>query len=574
MTEKKLREKVLVEIYKHRNDLNIDFSKFCENQGIKFESEDQQARVLHFLSDHNYIETMLYEGSDGHILSITSYGVDFAESLIYSGPGPGLGLDPGESGTKLPLISFDQAPPKKYDAIEKYHDIKDSSIEPCFNIEKLAEGFVRQIDTVCNPDSNNVCMIGIFAPWGRGKSYFFKNIKEKIEDRNQKKDSNTIHYDVVEFNAWKYQDTPAIWAYLFEVFYKHAKWYKKVCFLINRHYRQIILGSLFLLIVVFFSCIFFYKNNSNSLLEIIKIIVAIIAAPTVSTIGSLVVSYFKYSKSAVTLTRRFSKGIPFKNEMGIQAEIEKELANLLKKWVPKRRISNKKVILYVDDVDRCLETKMVSIIDSLRTVLENDNIKKRLVIICSVEEERLRMAITHKYKPLIDDDKSKQKIIVTKRLETIVTEQLDKIFLTGIALPPLGLNHQIEFLEKLAKEEGSYETEEKQKEKASRGKKITTSKEKEVQEVRALTNSEIVNQISRYMQGRYMKETESILTPRRIRIIYYRIWLANNIMSILGSTKEINDTVIKAIFDLSCTVSQENKLSEEQENVLRMVVPY
>lgn len=45
-------------------------------------------------------------------------------------------------------------------------------------------------------------------------------------------------------------------------------------------------------------------------------------------------------------------------------------------------------------------------------------------------------------------------------------------------------------------------------------------------------------------------------------------------MSILGSTKEINGTIIKAIFDSSCRMSEENKLSEEQYNVVKMVVPY
>ncbi len=568
ITERELRDKILIELYNHRDKLNVLFSEFCENQGVKFESKNQLARVLEYLHNRAYIVVARFEGGDGIVRSITPSGVDAAENLIYNQKklkpelDPKPNPEPGGPGTKPPFISDGQNPSKKYDAKEKYHDIKDSSIEPCFNIEKLAEGFVRQIDTVCNPDSNNVCMIGIFAPWGRGKSYFFKNIKEKIEERNKKNDSNTIHYDIVEFNAWKYQDTPAIWAYLFEVFYKHAKWYKKVCFLINRHYRQIILGSLFLLIAVF--CI----NINDFLLKIS----AIIATPIVSTIGLLVVYCFKYSKSAVTLIRRFSKGIPFNNVMGIQAEIEKELASLLRKWVPKKRISDQKVILYIDDIDRCPETRIVTIIDSLRTVLENDDIKKRLIIICSVEIERLKMAIIHKYKPLINDEKNHKKVTVSEQLETIVTEQLDKIFLTGIALPPLGLNHQIEFLEKLAKEEGSYETEEKKIE--SNGQETTTSKEKEVQEVRVLTNSEIVNHISRYMQERYTKGTESILTPRRIRIIYYRIWLANNIMSILGSTKEINGTIIKAIFDSSCRMSEENKLSEEQYNVVKMVVPY
>ena len=60
---------------------------------------------------------------------------------------------------------------------------RDSNIKPCFDVEKIAEVFVKQIDSISNSISNNVCMVGIFAPWGRGKSYFFKKIKDIIEEK-------------------------------------------------------------------------------------------------------------------------------------------------------------------------------------------------------------------------------------------------------------------------------------------------------------------------------------------------------------------------------------------------------
>ena len=81
MTEKELRNKILLAIYKQRDSLDVLFSTFCKDQGFKFESDAQLARVLKFLHDKGYVNAMLYEGGDGIIMSITSSGVDFAEGL-------------------------------------------------------------------------------------------------------------------------------------------------------------------------------------------------------------------------------------------------------------------------------------------------------------------------------------------------------------------------------------------------------------------------------------------------------------------------------------------------------------
>lgn len=64
------------------------------------------------------------------------------------------------------------------------------------------------------------------------------------------------------------------------------------------------------------------------------------------------------------------------------------------------------------------------------------------------------------------------------------------------------------------------------------------------------------------------------LTPRKIRIIFYRILLANNIIY----NKEnpmITETLIKNIFELSVgNKIEKNDYSDELSDILNMVVPY
>lgn len=566
MPESKLRDKVLLEIYKHRNNLNVSFLDFCKKRGITFEDQKQQERVLESLEDSNFIKVRRYvgvQGSDGIIERITSTGVDKAEMLARSIPEDLIIQNPPrkektfEEDETAMSSNQDSLQNSTYKTEPSLQKIQDENIKPCFQVEELAEIFLEQIDAACETDENNVCMIGIFAPWGRGKSYFFKKVKAKIEARKKEQQNKSIQYDVVEFNAWKYQDTPAIWAYLFETFFKKSRGCVRLRFNVKSYWKNVFAVFILLTIAVFalfsnckFSCIASIFSGIGGVSNLIDLLI-------------------KYSFPALTLTKRFSKNSFFCDQLGIQAEIEKELAFVLKKWIPKKE-KNKRVILYVDDIDRCPEAKMIAIIDSLRTVLENDDIKKRLVVVCSIEIEKIKLGITQKYKAFINNNggennkENKQKIIAI--------EQLDKIFLTGISLPPLTTNQQLEFLDVLSKNAKTTTTNLIQTEIT---KHQSPFDEKEIIRTsrQILTNSDIVKHIASYIKK------ENSLTPRKIRIIYYRIWLANNLIHAASIDKEINENIIKAIFELSSALICEKQptiesLSPQEKNIVSMAVPY
>ena len=118
-----------------------------------------------------------------------------------------------------------------YIAKEITTSIKDKNTIPCFGVGKIATCFLLQLDSIAQSTTDNLCMIGIFGQWGRGKTYFWNHVKAQISDRQdgkkhtRKERKQHIHYDIVEFNAWKYQDTPALWAHLYKTMCNSApKW--------------------------------------------------------------------------------------------------------------------------------------------------------------------------------------------------------------------------------------------------------------------------------------------------------------------------------------------------------------
>jgi hypothetical protein len=164
----------------------------------------------------------------------------------------------------------------------------------------------------------------------------------------------------------------------------------------------------------------------------------------------------EFGSKAIDLFKKYTSKHSYKELLGFQAEIEKELEVLLKCWIGK---TDKKIILFVDDIDRCTEERIIQVIDSLKVMLENDEIAKRLIIITAIDETVLKRAIEYKYKNFMTD--KKEDVIRLTR------EYMDKLFLVGIKLGNLNPEEKVEIFENYAN--GKIKPEEKITEKPSIG---------------------------------------------------------------------------------------------------------
>ncbi len=554
MTEKKLRDYIIVKMLDYRDVENTNIGSFCKAEHFAFSSDLQRKRIFQKLKDDGFIETSIFLDDNGSF-TITNKGIEYAEKLFAE-------KQKFKNLFKVTRAKSDEdiETNQSYKTQENNAKIVDNSVAACFNVEKLAECYVKLIDRACENEQNNVCLFGIFAPWGRGKTYFFKKIKEYI---NKRQDSESIHYDIIEFNAWKYQETPAIWAYLFETLYNSKDWWFKTRYQINRIYKSILRDAfLFLIPTMIMITILFFKSikdfiYNNGLLS------STILTGLISIIGLILDFMSKHCFSAISLIKKYSKGISFARELGIQAEIEKEITSLLKFWISEKKTVEKKVILYIDDIDRCSETKMTSILDSLRTVLENAEIRKRLIIICSIDPDKIIKGIEYKYKALYDDNE----------IHSIAINQMDKIFLTGIALSPLDNDQLFEYASKLTEVKDNGINHNGQLANIIENTYIIIQKFNE-QKRRYNSDLDFVGTEIYYQLKKLIMNYKKQLTPRKIRIIYYRILLANNIICNKEDSM-ITETLIKNIFNISVgNKTEESHKDDELSDILNMVVPY
>jgi hypothetical protein len=96
---------------------------------------------------------------------------------------------------------------------------------------------------------------------------------------------------------------------------------------------------------------------------------------------------------------------------------------------------NRRVLLVVDDLDRCHPDQLLEIVECLQLFLDDVEVKKRLKVVMLIEEDVLRHALQSKYakmfSPQADSDDQ------SRLVDHIVTENLEKLFLLWLRLEKL-----------------------------------------------------------------------------------------------------------------------------------------
>ena len=571
MTERALQNKILEILYTRYKDGKSGIINFSEIEEMipDLDGTSIVSDACHVLNDKKYITCTFFTNGSGFVSQITATGREYVEeNILKKSTVKEEAVLTGEDGNRIttenaiPLEatidineSNDSGISKSFKTKSINNDIKDKNVPPCFGIDGIADNFLTQIDKISSTQADNVCMIGIFGEWGRGKSYFFKRL-EKI---NKRKDKNSIQYDIVEFNAWKYQDTPALWAYLFETVYHKACFCRKVLYYFRRNIwswsflYQLLLFSIPTIILTLSKLLGLIKETTTAPFWIVGVLSVVV----------LVLKLINENKDiALSLIKKLQPKPDFSQHLGVQAEVEKELESLLKSWICKSKTSKRKVLLFVDDIDRCPPSKMTDIVESLRVVLENEEIRKRLIVVCSIDPAKLKADIKNRIKPIEADD---------EKLNMYVIEQLDKLFIFSIGLCRLSHSQICQYLDTLI-------TNNNQDSQPSKSSSFGISPVDTSRIVGSLIATRNPGDPLEVIETDYLNILKDELskiqyTPRKARIIYYRILFANNILS-ANTGCLITDSLVKQIIDKSLNNDINIDTNAAYSDIIDMVVPY
>jgi hypothetical protein len=108
-------------------------------------------------------------------------------------------------------------------------------------------------------------------------------------------------------------------------------------------------------------------------------------------------------------------------------------------WIQGGGSRPKRVLLVVDDLDRCKPEHLLSVMESIKLLIEDQEISSRVQVAMLVEEEILKHAIYDKYK-LLTDQKNADVLKTTYTADRLMRENCEKLFTASLRLPQLSKN--------------------------------------------------------------------------------------------------------------------------------------
>lgn len=235
------------------------------------------------------------------------------------------------------------------------------------------------LDTRCYVETlKNIIMncripftIGLFGSWGSGKSSIIKTLKEEFDNQEKVK--------VFIYNAWKYSKDDFRRSFILEIrkyFELDTKeeeelFYKEKVEDI-KYKPKFDLWSLIILISVFFlSLIFFALILKENMIR------HIIASTSFSALITVIFSFFRnilvYHKISLTTSKLFSP-----------EQFEKRFENTIKDVKKNKKID--KIVIAIDEIDRCSKEQVLEIIQTVKTFLE----KEGVIFLLSLDDNELK----------------------------------------------------------------------------------------------------------------------------------------------------------------------------------------
>ncbi len=348
--------------------------------------------------------------------------------------------------------------------------------------DKYADVVANLIRSIGNDESLS---FAILAPWGRGKTYLMQLIGDQLKQHS---------YEVVTFSAWKYRTAPEVWAYLYETLHCRAcksNWRVPIrTGLLRRGLWPLVVTLLMLSVTL---ATFAQKaeviSSAISMFGFVGVLYLVGMSSKLYHAGKTLTTYLQMPRHHERLGLQFAIGADLKSLLqgwipdkrnfwpavrcvfswsGI-ASLAYVLAAAsvcftLQQVIPalatknfnasmvvvvalgvviciaavpafvfvERESSKKRILLVVDDLDRCPAEQMLDIIECLQLFLDDEAVKKRLKLVFLVEESILRNALLRKYVSALQMPEDNPAAV-----HQLVTDNLEKLFLCWLRLESL-----------------------------------------------------------------------------------------------------------------------------------------
>ena len=193
--------------------------------------------------------------------------------------------------------------------------------------------------------------VGVFGEWGSGKTTLMTLVRKNLE-RDQSVKS-------VWFNAWKYDGKEVIWNALIQ----------SIFFAMHEDPD--------------------FKDNSEFVERLKKAALGLARFATKKFAEQITFGVLKDGEEMDAVLNSLEPLVATDPEFGFINSFEKTFADLVKDYVGE----NGRLIVFVDDLDRCLPENAVAVLEAIKLHLDN----AQVTFVIGVEPEVIRQGIRHRY---------------------------------------------------------------------------------------------------------------------------------------------------------------------------------
>ncbi len=268
--------------------------------------------------------------------------------------------------------------------------------------------------------------------------------------------SAEVEFLFIEFNAWVYSGSDNLWAGLITKLYREIEKYfgwRATYFRLYQTLRNsvvkkigplLLLGVLVSLLLNFQDIIAALNQLSDTARNLVATLATLTGLALIPTALTSLPSLLKAARefvAAIALTRSdqlatLSSRKDFREKIGFMADIKDEISFMSKLLRPERSGRNIRIVIFIDDLDRCPPAKAVEVLEAIILLLADEN-KMPFVIVLGIDARVIVKAVEDRY----------GKVLTEAGISGY--EYLDKIVQIPFRIPPAGSSDIERYVESL-----------------------------------------------------------------------------------------------------------------------------
>lgn len=246
-------------------------------------------------------------------------------------------------------------------------------------------------------ENGEIKTAGVFGDWGTGKSTFLGFVKDELEDSG---------IETIKIDASEYSDQEKIWAYVYskirEKFIRSfRRKYKFFFSRLKKYWISVLINVILIISVIGFIVYpttrnfieYYIKNTEN------KIVLMLMDTTIVFVYICLFCKYVFPKILELNIGFKNVRGLFIKkfaapnqdDILGYKVEVKKNLDDMLDIW-------NKKIVLLIDEIDRCNDNVVIHFFDTVQLFQHSE----RIQIIYAVDRKSVNRALENKGIPRED----------------------------------------------------------------------------------------------------------------------------------------------------------------------------